>query len=216
MKIIITGSTGMVGEGVLLACLQDDKISEILSISRKSCGIENPKLKELLLPDFTKIEEFAKEVKGYDACFFCAGISSVGMSEERYKQVTYDTTMAVAEVLSKENTEMTFIYVSGTSTDSTGQGKIMWARIKGKTENDLMKLPFKNVLNFRPGAMLPISGQKYAKKLYNFIAKVLYFFMPAYVIPLGDLARAMINGVALNNVKSVFEIKDIIDLAKNR
>lgn len=214
MKIIITGTTGMVGEGVLLECIQNKDITEILSVSRKSCGIKNPKLKELLVPDFIRISEFSESLKGYDACFFCAGISSVGLSEEQYRHITYDTTLAFAKTLSQNNPTMTFIYVSGASTDTSEKGKVMWARVKGKTENDLQKLPFKKVVNFRPGAMLPFPNQKFSKKLYNVIAKIMYFFVPNYVIPLSDLAKAMINATKQEQIKPVLEIKDILALVK--
>lgn len=214
MKIIITGTTGMVGEGVLLECLKDTKVTEILSISRKSNGITHPKLKELLLPDFTKIKEFKNQLLGYDACFFCAGISSVGMKEEKYRQITYDTTMAVAKTLIEVSPNMVFTYVSGASTDSTEKGSLMWARVKGKTENDLMKLAFRRVVNFRPGAMLPFPGQTNAKQLYIVIAKAFNFFMPKKIIALSDLGQAMIHAVERDNVKSILEISDIKALAK--
>lgn len=203
MKIIITGTTGMVGEGVLLECLNNPKVTQILSISRKSCGVENPKLKELLVPNFTEIDAFKAELHGYDACFFCSGISSFDMNEEKYTQITYDTTMAVAKTLAEVNPNMAFIYVSGASTDSREKGSVMWARVKGKTENALMKLPFRRVVNFRPGAMLPFPGQKYAKTLYNIMAKALNFIIPKKIIPLSELGEAMINSVERDNVKTI-------------
>lgn len=214
MKIVITGTTGMVGEGVLLECLQDPKVTEILSISRKSNGITHPKLKELLVSDFTKIDEYKNQLGGFDACFFCAGISSVGMKEEQYRQITYDTTMAVAKALVEVNPNMVFTYVSGASTDSTEKGSVMWARVKGKTENDLMKLPFRRVVNFRPGGMLPFPGQVYSKKLYNVIAKILNFVIPKKIIALSELGQAMIHSVERENVKSILEISDIKELAR--
>lgn len=214
MKIIITGTTGMVGEAVLLECLQDAKITQVLSVSRKPCGITHPKMKELLVPNFTEITAFKDELVGFDACFFCAGISSVGMKEERYRHITYDTTLAFANTLVQINPNMVFTYVSGASTDSTEKGSVMWARVKGKTENDLMKLPFKRVVNFRPGAMLPFPNQQYAKKLYNVIAKALHFIMPKKVIALSALGQAMIHAVERENVKSILEIADINALAK--
>lgn len=214
MKIIITGTTGMVGEGVLLECLKDTKVTEILSISRKTNGITHPKLKELLLPDFTKIEEYKNQLLGYDACFFCAGISSVGMKDDQYREITYDTTLAVAKTLVGVNPNMVFTYVSGANTDSTEKGSVMWARVKGKTENDLMKLPFRRVVNYRPGAMLPFPGQVYSKKLYNVIAKVLKFVIPKKIIPLSELGQAMIHSVERDNIKSILEISDIKEIAK--
>ncbi len=157
MKIIITGATGMVGEGVLLACLENAQITEVLSVSRKTTGYAHPKLKEYIVSDFLSLEETDEKLKGYDACFFCAGVSSVGMSEADYTKYTYDTTLNFAKAVSP-NPQMTFVYVSGAGTDSTSNR--IWVRVKGKTENDLMKLPFKNVFAFRPGAMEPYKGQK--------------------------------------------------------
>lgn len=137
IKIILTGATGMVGEGVLLECLENPNISEVLSVSRKPSGKKHAKLKEYLVSDFLNIDVNDENLKGYDACFFCAGISSVGMSEEDYTKITYDTTLHFAKVLLNLNPEMVFNYVSGASTDKTESGKLMWARVKGKTENDL-------------------------------------------------------------------------------
>lgn len=214
MRIIITGSTGMVGEGVLLECLQNSEVTEILSISRKSNGVTHPKLKELLIPDFTQIDLHKNELSDYDACFFCAGISSVGMKEEKYKQITYDTTMAVAKTLVKANPNMVFTYVSGTNTDSTEKGNVMWARVKGKIENDLIRLPFRRVVNFRPGAMLPFPGQTHAKLFYILIANALTYIIPKKIISLSDLGKAMIHSVKRENVKSILEISDIKELAK--
>lgn len=214
MRIIITGSTGMVGEGVLLECLQNSEVTEILSISRKSNGVTHPKLKELLIPDFTQIDLHKNELSDYDACFFCAGISSVGMKEEKYKQITYDTTMAVAKTLVKANPNMVFTYVSGTNTDSTEKGNVMWARVKGKIENDLIRLPFRRVVNFRPGAMLPFPKQTHAKLVYILIANALTYIIPKKIISLSDLGKAMIHSVKRENVKSILEISDIKELAK--
>ncbi len=214
MRIIITGSTGMVGEGVLLECLQNSEVTEILCISRKSNGVTHPKLKELLIPDFTQIDLHKNELSDYDACFFCAGISSVGMKEEKYKQITYDTTMAVAKTLVKANPNMVFTYVSGTNTDSTEKGNVMWARVKGKVENDLIRLPFRRVVNFRPGAMLPFPEQTHAKLVYILIANALTYIIPKKIISLSDLGKAMIHSVKRENIKSILEISDIKELAK--
>lgn len=141
-KIILTGATGMVGEGVLLECLAHPQIEEVLSVSRKTSGMSHPKLTEYIVPDFLELAEHNPVFKGYDACFFCAGISSIGMKEEDYTKITYTTTIHFAKVVLSENPEMLFIYVSGTGTDSSEKGRLMWARVKGKTENDLAKLPF--------------------------------------------------------------------------
>ena len=126
MKVIITGATGMVGEGVLIECLENKQVIEILSLSRKSCGMTHPKLKECLIPDFMNIEQYAKELSGYDACFYCAGVSSIGMDEEKFPKISYDTTLHVAKTLSQLNPDMVFTFVTGQGTDSTEHGKIMW------------------------------------------------------------------------------------------
>lgn len=214
MKIIITGSTGMVGEGVLLECLNNNAVSEVLSISRKPCGITHPKLKELLVPDFTKLSDFKSEIAGYDACFFCAGISSVGMAEEKFTHITYTTTLAFAKALVDVNPNMTFTYVSGASTDSTEKGNVMWARVKGKTENELAALGFKKEFNFRPGLMLPYHGQKYANKAYGFVANILKYVMASKIITLSELGKAMIHSAQRDGIKNILEIKDIKELSK--
>jgi len=204
----------MAGEGVLLECLQNNTITEILMVNRKHLDREHPKLKELLVPDFLKIEEFSSSLKGYDACFFCAGISSVGMNEEKYTIITYDTTMQFAKTLVAINPGMVFNYITGTSTDSTEQSKTMWARVKGKTENDLMKLPFKGQYNFRPGGMSPVKGQKNTKMLYVVIVSIIKVFSPKSIITLNELGQAMINAVLNGYPKQVLEISDIKILAR--
>ena len=214
MKVIITGSTGMAGEGVLLECLQNENVSSVLSISRKPCGIEHARLKELIVPDFMKLQEFETDVTGYDACFYCAGISSVGMKETRYHHITYDTTIAFASVLSKVNPNMVFCYITGSGTDSTERGRIMWARVKGKTENALMKMPFAKAYNFRPAAMLPVADQKNVIKLYVVIAKLIKFFAPSGVLTLQELGKAMIHAVTRRPSKQILEVKDIRSLSK--
>ena len=146
IKAIITGTTGMVGEGVLAECLTHPDVEKILVINRRTCGVTHPKLTEILHSDFFNLAPVADRLKGYNACFFCLGVSSVGMSEEDYYARTYTLTMNFAELVARQNPEMTFCYISGAGTDSTEKGRINWARVKGKTENDLMKLPFKKVL----------------------------------------------------------------------
>lgn len=214
MKIILTGATGMAGQGVLLECLQNNAVTEILMVNRKHLDIAHPKLKELLVSDFLKIEDFSNSLKGYDACFFCAGISSVGMNEEKYTVITYDTTLQFAKTLIAINPAMVFNYITGASTDSTEKSKTMWARVKGRTENDLMKLPFKGQYNFRPGGMSPVKGQKNAKMLYVIIVSIISIFSPKSVISLNELGQAMINAVRNGYPKQVLEISDIKKLAK--
>jgi len=214
MKVIITGATGMAGQGVLLECLQNNAVTEVLMVNRKQLEIIHPKLKELLIPDFLKSEEFSQALTGYDACFFCAGISSVGMNEQKYTTITYDTTLHFAKTLIAVNPNMVFTYITGSGTDSTEKGKVMWARVKGKTENDLMKLGFKAQYNFRPGAMLGAEGQKNVNKLYVMIAALIKLFSPKSIISLNELGRAMINVVQKGYAKQILEISDIKVLAK--
>lgn len=213
MKVILTGATGMVGEGVLMECLDNPQVTQILVVGRKSIQKSHPKLSELLVPDFLKIGDYSENLKGYDACFFCAGISSVGMKEEDYVRITYDTTMIFAKTLLSLNPELVFNYVSGQATDSSEKGRVMWARVKGKTENDLMKLGFKGQYNFRPGVMLPVNGQKNSKSAYVMIGKAMKFILPKLVLSIGDIGKAMINAVLKGYPKQVLEIKDIRILA---
>lgn len=214
VKVIITGATGMVGEGVLFECLQNPQVAEVLIINRRHYDLSHPKLKECIVPDFTKLQHFAHELNGYDACFFCAGISSVGMKEEKYRYITYDTTLAFAKALLAINNNIVFTYVSGASTDSSEKGKLMWARVKGKTENDLATLGFKAQYNFRPGVMLPFDGQKNWKYVYKVITKIIRFFSSKAVITMQELGLAMINAVTKGYSKNILEIKDIKTLAQ--
>ncbi len=214
LNVIITGATGMVGEGVLFECLQNEKVSEVLMVNRRHYERQHPKLKEIIVPDFFKLNEAAESIGGYDACFFCAGVSSVGMKEEAYTRITYDTTLSVAKTLLGQNPNMVFTYVSGSHTDSTEKGRLMWARVKGKTENELMKLSFKAEYNFRPGAMMPFEGQKNWKAIYKFIVKAINVFVPKQVITMQELGRAMINAATIGYAKPILEIADIKALAK--
>jgi uncharacterized protein YbjT (DUF2867 family) len=214
MKVIVTGATGMVGEGVLLECLNNAAVDEVLIINRRSSPVQHPKLKELLVPDFFQLQQFSDTIKGYDACFYCAGISSVGMKEEKYNHITYETTIAFAKALLEVNKTMVFCYVSGSHTDSSEKGKLMWARVKGKTENALMQLPFSNEYNFRPGAMLTSPGQQNAKSIYTFIVKLIKAISPKRVCTMQEIGIAMINAVAKGYPKQILEIADIKQLAK--
>ncbi len=214
IKIIITGATGMVGEGVLFECLQNPVVSQVLMVNRKHYECNHLKLKELIVPDFLQFDDFTESIKGYDACFFCAGISSVGMKEDKYTRITYDTTLSFAKTLLHYNNSMSFCYVSGSHTDSTEKGRLMWARVKGKTENDLMKLSFSSQYNFRPGAMLPFPGQKNWKSIYKLIVKIIKAIAPKNVLTMQEVGSAMINAVTKGYPKSILEIKDIKKLAR--
>jgi len=212
MKVIITGSTGMVGEGVLLECINNEHVTDILLLNRKHDPITDPKVKEIIVKDFMQAEGIQDTLQGYDACFFCAGISSVGLKEDIYKHITYDITMHVAKILSTVNPAMTFIYISGSGTDSSEKGKLMWARVKGKTENDLLQLPFKAVYNFRPGIMRSTPGQKNVKwgfKIIDALYPMLNFLFPAFVSTLQELALAMITVVITPYKSTTLEVNDI-------
>lgn len=216
MKIIITGATGMVGEGILLECMNLTQVTEILSVSRKPCGIANPKLKEYLVGDFLSIDINDEKLKGYDACFFCAGISSVGISEEDYRRITYDTTLHFA-IACNPNPEMSFIYVSGGGTDSSEKGRMAWARIKGKTENDLMKLPFKQAFGFRIGFMIASPGQKRVLKYYRYfrwLVPVLKAVTPNMISTIREVALSMVYAAQNGYHKNVIDVKDIKIMAE--
>jgi uncharacterized protein YbjT (DUF2867 family) len=218
-KIIITGATGMVGEGVLLECLAHPRVAGVLSVSRKPTGMQHAKLKEYIVPDFLDLSDTDENLKGYDACFFCAGISSIGMNESAYNHITYDTTIHFARVLLKQNPQMTFIYVSGKSTDSSEKGRLMWARVKGKTENDLAKMPFKKVYSFRPGFMQLTPGQKNALKMYKYVGWMYPFLkvlFPGSTSTLKQVGQAMINILITGSDKQVLEVRDINRLGDTR
>src|SRR5476651_994319 len=218
LKTIITGATGMVGEGVLHECLLNEDVAEVLVIGRKTCSVVHPKLKEIIHADFFDLSAIESQLSGYNACYFCLGVSSVGMKEPEYYKLTYTLTLNVAQTLSKHNTDMTFCYISGASTDSTEKGKQMWARVKGKTENALMKLPFKQVFAFRPGYMHPTKGLKNTLPFYKYMSWMYPFFrivFPKMVSTLAELGRAMINASRFGYEKQILEVKDIVTLAKS-
>jgi uncharacterized protein YbjT (DUF2867 family) len=218
ISAIVTGATGMVGEGVLHECLQSPEVEQVLIINRKPSGITHPKLKEIIHQDFFDVSPIQALLKGYDACFFCLGVSSVGMKEEEYTKMTYTLTMHVAETLSKLNPTMTFCYVSGSGTDSTEKGRSMWARVKGKTENDLMKLPFKAVYNFRPGYMHPTPGLKNTLPYYKYLSWLYPVFrkvFPGAASTLAELGQSMIKAATKGYQKPILEVKDFVALTKN-
>jgi uncharacterized protein YbjT (DUF2867 family) len=214
MKVIITGATGMVGEGVMLECLQNNKVEQVLIVSRKHVDYQHPKLKELLIADFFSAQDFRKELQGYDACFFCAGVSSVGLNEADYTRITYDTTLHFAGVLADINPDMVFNFVTGAHTDSSEKGKVMWANVKGKTENALMRLPFRGQYNFRPGFMKPVKGQKNVRWFFKPIIAIYPYLFPKQSLTLNQVGQAMINTVLTTYPKQVLEIGDIRTLAK--
>lgn len=202
----------MVGEGVLHECLHHPQVEEVLVIGRKPCGTTHQKLREIIHKDFFDLSPIADQLKGYDACCFCLGVSSVGLKEPEYTRLTYDLTMHVARLLGDLNPDMTFCYVSGAATDSSEQGRSMWARVKGKTENDLLKLPFKAAYMFRPGYMHPTPGLNNTLKYYKYIAwmyPLLKAVFPGSVSTLADLGQAMLAVTLKGYDKKVLEVKDI-------
>lgn len=215
MKLIVTGTTGLVGEGVLLACLEHPSVDVVLSVSRRPCGIEHPKLTELLLEDFRKLGDHEGTLRGYDGCLYCAGISSSGLSEAEYTEITYDTPIAFAEALVRFAPDMVLAHVSGSHTDGTEKGRVMWARVKGRAENALARMPFRAVYNFRPGLMKPTPGQRNVKGGYRIVA-ALYPLMNLIFpgLTMSEVGRAMIRSVASGAPKTVLEIEDIRALAK--
>jgi uncharacterized protein YbjT (DUF2867 family) len=214
MKVIITGATGMVGEGVLLECLHNPVVERVLSVSRRPTRQNHPKLSECLVPDFREIGAVETQLTGYDACFYCAGVSSVGMKEAEYTVITCDTPVQFAQTLARLNPTMVLVHVSGAHTDGSEHGKVMWARVKGKAENALARLPFRAVYNFRPSLMKPAPGQQHIKLTY----KVLLLFYPLLsllfpAIPLRQVGLAMINCVRFGASKTVLEVNDIQEQA---
>ncbi|MES2386669.1 MAG: NAD-dependent epimerase/dehydratase family protein [Bacteroidota bacterium] len=217
LRVIITGATGMVGEGVMHECLQNPDVEAVLVINRKPTGESHPKLKEILHADFFDFSAIEKDLSGYNACFFCLGVTSIGMKEPEYFKKNYTLTLHVAHTLSRLNQDMTFCYVSGAGTDSSEKGKSMWARVKGKTENDIMKLPFRDAYAFRPGFIKAIPGLKRTNKLYKYVSWLFPIGRALYAkgfCTLRELAAAMIFTAKNGYSKKVIEGKDIIELAK--
>jgi uncharacterized protein YbjT (DUF2867 family) len=222
MRVLIFGATGMVGQGVLRECLVDPEIESVETVGRSATGTHDPKLREMVHPDLFHYSGIEAELRGFDACFFCLGVSSAGMSEQRYENMTYTLTLAAAETLSRLNPAMTFVYVSGAGTDSSEKGRAMWARIKGKTENALLRLPFKAAYMFRPGVIQPVHGERsktFAYRVGYALAKpVLPFlrrFFPRYILTTEQIGRAMIHVAKRGAPKKVLESWDIGDCARS-
>jgi uncharacterized protein YbjT (DUF2867 family) len=216
MKIILFGATGMVGQGCLRECLIDPEVETVLAVGRSPTGVQNAKLREIVHDNFLDFSAIESQIAGYDACFFCLGVSSVGMSEERYRHLTYDLTLAAATTLAKLNPGMVFVYVTGQGTDSTEQGRLMWARIKGKTENDLLKLPFKAAYMFRPAGIQPLHGVKsktaWVQAIYVVATPLLTWLnrvAPKYMTTTEQVGRAMIKVARDGYPKPVLESEDI-------
>jgi uncharacterized protein YbjT (DUF2867 family) len=217
MRVIVTGVTGMVGEGVMHACLNHADITEVLIVGRRPYDGTHPKLKELVHSDLYNMALVANQLAGYDACYFCLGTTSVGKNEAEFTKTTYDLTLSFAKTLVSVNPNMTFTYISGSGTDSSEKGSTMWARVKGKTENDLLKLPFKQAYMFRPGYLHPTKGLKNTLPYYKYITwlyPVFKLLLPNMVSLLNDLGLAMIHATQKGYTKPIIEVKDINILAK--
>jgi uncharacterized protein YbjT (DUF2867 family) len=220
IKAIIFGSTGMIGQSVLRECLKNEHVESVLVINRQSCNISNPKLKEIIHQNFFDISILKNELSGYDACFFCLGISAAGLSEKDYHKITFDLTMSVAETLLNLNKGITFCYISAAGADRSEKGRIMWARVKGKTENALLVMPFKKAYMFRPGYIQPMHGIRSRTRLYNalyFVCKPLYFILKHFknsVTSTEKLGKAMINAGALGYEKNILKSGDINKVAE--
>jgi len=221
MKVILFGATGMVGQGVLRECLLDPQVETVLAVGRSSTGQQHPKLREVVHADLNGLTPIQDHLRGFDACFFCLGVSSAGMGEDEYRRVTYDLTVAVAHTLSQLNSGMTFIYVSGAGTDTTERGRSMWARVKGQTENALLRLPFKAAFMFRPGVIRPMHGIRSKTGSY----RALYLVMSPIVLLLSAVApnsitttekmgRAMIHAARNGAPKVHLGTRDINALAR--
>jgi len=217
MKVLIFGATGMVGLGVLRECLLDAGVDQVVTIGRSVTGQQNPKLREIVQKDLVGYLDTASQLTGFDVCFFCLGVSSAGMNEEDYRRLTYDLTMVAARTLVKLNPEMTFIYVSGAGTDSSERGRSMWARVKGKTENDLLALPFRGVYAFRPAVIQPLHGIRSKTKAYQ----IFYTFFgwtipllkpvlfPKYMTTTEQIGKAMLKVARQGHAKRILESVDI-------
>jgi uncharacterized protein YbjT (DUF2867 family) len=212
IRAIVTGATGMVGEGILHECILRNDVEKVLVLGRKPCGVVHPKVTEILVKDFYDLSSIEPQLSGYNACLFGLGISSVGMSDEDFYKIAYTLTLNLANTLVKLNPDMTFCYISGSGTDSTEKGRIAWARTKGKTENDLMKLPFKGVYNFRPGYLHPTKGLKNTLSYYKYITwlyPVFKVISPNFVSTLSELGQAMLNASSKGYEKQILEVRDI-------
>ncbi|HET7456204.1 MAG TPA: NAD-dependent epimerase/dehydratase family protein [Gemmatimonadaceae bacterium] len=219
MKVILFGATGMVGQGVLRECLLDPAVTEVLAVGRSATGQRHEKLRELTTPNVADVSAYESRLAGYDACFFCLGVSAAGMSEADYTRLTYDLTLAVATTLARLNPGMTFVYVSGAGTYSSEQGRMMWARVKGRTENALLRLPFRAAYMFRPGFIQPLHGVVSKTRLYRAVYAVttpifplLKALGPSVATTTEQVGRAMIAVARDGYPKRVLEQRDINSL----
>jgi uncharacterized protein YbjT (DUF2867 family) len=216
MNVILFGATGMVGQGVLRECLLDPRVDRVLSIGRNATGQSHTKLREIAHSDLLDFSAIETDLSGFDACFFCLGVSSAGMTEQAYRRVTYDITLAAARTLARLNPTMTFLYVSGAGTDSSERGRVMWARVKGQTENALLGLPFKAAVMFRPGGIVPLHGVTSKTRIYRIVYgltrplwPVLYSAFPQFVTTTEQIGRAMLRVATSGAPKPILETRDI-------
>jgi len=216
MDVILFGASGMVGQGVLRECLLDPDVHRVLSIGRSASGQQHPKLREIVRDNLFDFTDIASDLSGYDACFFCLGVSAAGKTEDQYRRVTYDITLAAATILAKVNPGMKFIYVSGSGTDSTERGRTMWARVKGSTENALLRLPFKAAYMFRPAGIQPMHGETSKTRLYRVfyaiarpLTPLLKRLLPKYMTTTEQIGRAMIAAARNGAPKTILETEDI-------
>jgi len=221
MNILIFGATGMIGQGVLRECLVDPDVVSVQTVGRSPIDTQNPKLREIVHTDPLDYTAIEANLRGFDACFFCLGVSSAGMSEPDYERVTYEFTMAAAQTLVRLNAAMTFVYVSGAGTDSSEAGRSMWARVKGKTENALLRLPFKAAYMFRPAGIQPMHGERSKTAAYRAayivtkpLLPLLRRFFPDYIVTTEELGRAMIRVARTGSPKKILESSDIRDLGR--
>jgi uncharacterized protein YbjT (DUF2867 family) len=219
MRVLLFGATGMVGQGVLRECLRDPDVESVVTVGRSPLGQSNPKLRDVVHSDFTDFSALESDLKGLDACYFCLGVASSGMNEADYERVTYTFTLAAAETLSRLNPSMTFIYVSGSGTDSSERGRMMWARVKGRTENALLRLPL-NAYMFRPGFIEPMDGIRSKTPMYQFfytvtgpVLPILRRMFPKQILSTRDIGRAMLEVTRKGYAKHILETADIRRIA---
>jgi uncharacterized protein YbjT (DUF2867 family) len=222
MKVLIFGATGMVGQGVLRECLLDPDVHLVQTVGRSATGVKNPKLRQIVHSDLLHYTEIEADLRGFDACFFCLGVSSVGMPEPQYERLTYGITIAAAQSLSRLNAGMTFVYVSGAGTDSSEKGRSMWARVKGKTENALLRLPFKAAYMFRPAGIQPVHGERSKTTAYGVVYSLtkpllplLRRLFPSYILTTEEIGRAMIRVAKWGAPKRILESSDIRDCIRS-
>ena len=223
MNVLLFGASGMIGQAVLRECLLDPGVGRVVTVGRRPTGQSNSKLTELVRPDLATLAPIESQLTGFDACFFCLGVSALGMTEEQYTRVNYDLTISVARTLLRTSPNVTFIYVSGAGTDSSERGRAMWARVKGRTENTLLSLPFRAAYMFRPGAVIPLHGIRSSTRWYNVmyaVTKPIYPILrrlaPTMVTTTEELARAML-AVARNGYSThILEMADIIRIGARK